>query len=242
VREAELENKMEAILLKNNLELYHTVKFMEYAKIEDGLYDEFNVYWPELLHIKQLTGTDEQTDKFENDLRSMLDKGDKICLGLDSRVQLWKLIDEVGPIVNAGETLIASTLCAILSVVARVVSKRYQRCMQTFVDYRCEVYCEMQSNRKEEATYRQVVKEITNAESKLREEALSFVLYKLRIKYTVYLQSMKLHAEDKQVGKLWLSMFEDDPDEFEGVFYSRETMLSVTQRLAEVRKRVHEAY
>ena len=35
LKEAELEDKMEAILEKNDPELYHRVKVMEMAKIED---------------------------------------------------------------------------------------------------------------------------------------------------------------------------------------------------------------
>jgi predicted polyphosphate/ATP-dependent NAD kinase len=73
LKEAELEDKMDAIHEKNDLELYHCVKMMEMARIEDSLYDEFSVLQMDLWQLKQSIGTDEQTTKFEDDLRKMLD-------------------------------------------------------------------------------------------------------------------------------------------------------------------------
>jgi len=43
LHEAQLEDKMDLILAKNDLELYHRVKVMEMAKIEDQLNDEFSI-------------------------------------------------------------------------------------------------------------------------------------------------------------------------------------------------------
>lgn len=45
---------MEKIMFKGDMELYHQVKLMEMAKIEDKLQDEFSVVEMDLLRIRDL--------------------------------------------------------------------------------------------------------------------------------------------------------------------------------------------
>ena len=53
LKEAELEDKMEVILFKNDPELYHRVKMMEMGKLEDQLSDEFNVCSIDFLQVHE---------------------------------------------------------------------------------------------------------------------------------------------------------------------------------------------
>lgn len=72
---AQLEAKMEKIMFKGDIELYHKVKLMEMAKIEDRLQDEFSVTEMDLLRICDLLEIrqDAYTKQFEDELREMLD-------------------------------------------------------------------------------------------------------------------------------------------------------------------------
>ena len=113
-KEAELEANMEAVLFKNDLQMYHRVKLMEMTKIEEGLSDEFGCPLSDLLWRKEALGEDSQTKEFEDKLRDMLEGADKVCLGLDSRLDLWRLIDRIPVILFSkdGKSLLShATLC-----------------------------------------------------------------------------------------------------------------------------------
>lgn len=74
---------------------------------------------------------------------------------------------------------------------------------------------------------------------KLREEALSFALFKLRIDYKLFHQSLAYYIGRNQphVTKLWLGMFTTVTEELSEP-YPRELMVQVAQRQATIRREV----
>lgn len=114
-----------------------------------------------------------------------------------------------------------------------MLCERHAYCQHHFIAYRHHLYKELPQR---ETEYRQIVTQIQTAELKLREEALSFALYRLRVSYTVFKRSLEhyLDSDKSQVVGLWASMFSPDPAEFEGVCFDRETVIDTAKRLAQV--------
>ena len=135
LREADVEDKMEAILAKNDRALYHKVKAYEIAKSEDQLKSEFSVPMRLFLQIeKHFRIREEQaTIDFEKELQEMLDREDQCWLGTEARYELWKQIEggvELGPVLynkKSGEDkyiLSINTVCRILTLTGRSSDKR----------------------------------------------------------------------------------------------------------------------
>ena len=162
---------------------------------------EFSVVYRDFLWTYQVleVGKDEHTLKFVDDLRQMLDTADKVNLGLDARLELWTMIDAghaIGPVLystdSAGALLLhQSTLCSLLAALGKVLTTRYAFCLKSFVEYRCQLKKDIECNAEGAVdNYKKIEKEIEGAEVKLREEALSFTLFKLNISYEVYNRSL----------------------------------------------------
>lgn len=65
---------------------------------------------------------------------------------------------------------------------AKVLSKRYAFCMKSFIEFRQHLFKEVESNAEDSLeNYKKVVKAIEGAQLKLKEEALSYLLFKLDI-------------------------------------------------------------
>ena len=86
--------------------------------------------------------------------------------------------------------------------------------------------------------YKTIVSVIESAQFKLKEEALSYMLVKLRLPYEIFKLALNYHLENKEsqraVSQLLLDLFKEDENEFKETFYSREQMLMVTERIAKV--------
>ena len=143
LREADIEDKMVAILEKNDRSLYHKVKAYEIAKSEDQLISEFSVpHWLFLDIEKHFKIREEEaTIDFEKELQAMLDKEDQCWFGTEARLELWKQLHagvEIGPVLyqthpesKPGEEekyiLSINTVCRILSLTGRASDKRIRQ-------------------------------------------------------------------------------------------------------------------
>lgn len=125
---------MEQIMFKGDMDLYHQVKLMEMAKIEDKLQDEFSVVEMDLLRILDLleVGQDAYTHKFEDELREMLDGAEEVNLGIDARLELWSELESgsIGPVIidkdeSGAGILSVGTLGSFLELLGKVLRKRY---------------------------------------------------------------------------------------------------------------------
>ena len=143
LREADVEDKMVAILEKNDRSLYHKVKAYEIAKSEDQLVAEFSVpHWMFLDIEKHFSIREEQaTIDFENELQAMLDKEDQCWFGTQARLELWRQLHsglEIGPVLyqrhpesKEGEEdkyiVSINTVCRILALTSRASDKRIRQ-------------------------------------------------------------------------------------------------------------------
>jgi hypothetical protein len=146
---------------------------------------------------------------------------------------LWKAIEEGEvPVLlekdKAGEDILCTqSFCSILDLLSKVMTHRYHYCMDSFIEYRHHLYRELDQPGGLEK-YKRAIVAIDSCESKLREEALSYMLYKLRLPYEVMRRSLEFYGsqKDKRTIEDWFTLIKEN-SEWDAM-YTRDQMLHAT--------------
>lgn len=211
LREADTEDKMVQIIQKNDRSTYHKVKAYEQAKTEDQLLSEFSVDQALFLDFEKhyKLKDEDHTINFVRDLDQMLEAKDQSWLGTEARQNLWHKLDvdcSSGPITFEQMDESASSVsfdecdfrlaigpfCRILEIVDSVCTPRIRHLRNKITEARRDAYAE--SNWDKHAFLMQV---LGFQDVQIREEALSFALFKLDLPFELFQKSFEFFIANK---------------------------------------------